>query len=130
MRSRLFLPMLFLLAALAVPAVAGVARDISAADARTMLQEDPRVYLLDVRTAGEYFQVRLDGAHLIPIDHLLQRIGELPKDQPILVYCTVGARSSQVVNYLARQGYPEVYNLRGGLSAWMVRNLPVLQGPP
>jgi len=130
MRSRVLLPMLFLVAAMAVPAVAGFARDISAEDARMMLQKDSRVYLLDVRTAGEYFQVRLDGAHLIPIGQLLQRVDELPKDRPILVYCTVGARSSQVVNYLARQGYPEVYNLRGGLSAWMVRNLPVLQGPP
>jgi len=130
MNRRLLLPMLLLLTALAAPALAGVARDVSADEARAMLQKDARVYLLDVRTAGEYFQVRLDGAHLVPIDQLLQRIGELPKDRPILVYCTVGARSSQVVNYLAGQGYPEVYNLRGGLSAWMVRNLPVLQGPP
>jgi len=95
-----------------------------------MLQKNPQIILLDVRTPGEYRQVRLQGARLIPIDQLMQRLGELPKDRPILVYCTVGARSSQVLRYLAGQGYPEVYNLYGGLSAWQLRGLPVLKGAP
>ena len=85
---------------------------------------------LDVRTPGEFMQLRLDGAHLIPIDQLLRRIGELPKDRPILVYCAVGSRSSQVAGYLAQQGYSEVYNLYGGISAWQLRGYPVLQGAP
>lgn len=121
---------LLLLGCLASPAAAGVARDLSVPEAMDLLRKDSRVYLLDVRTPGEYRQVRLDGAHLIPIDQLLRRVGELPKDRPILVYCTVGARSSQVFRYLAAQGYPEVYNLSGGLSAWQLRGLPVLQGAP
>lgn len=121
---------LLLLSALASPAAAGIARDLSAAEARVLLRKDSRVFLLDVRTPGEYLQVRLEGARLIPIDQLLQRVGELPRDRPILVYCTVGARSSQVFRYLAGQGYPEVYNLAGGLSAWQVRGLPVLKGAP
>jgi phage shock protein E len=122
--------LLFLLSCLASPAGAGVAWDLSVFQARDLLQKDSRVFLLDVRTLGEYRQVRLDGARLIPIDQLRQRIGELPKDRPILVYCTVGARSSQVLRYLAGQGYPEVYNLYGGISAWQLRGLPVLKGAP
>jgi len=121
--------LLALLAGLAVPAAAG-ARDLSVPEALELLRKDSRVYLLDVRTPGEYLQERLEGAHLIPIDQLVRRQGELPKDRPILVYCTVGARSSQVVRYLSAQGYPEVYNLAGGLSAWQVRGQPVLKGAP
>jgi rhodanese-related sulfurtransferase len=122
--------LLLLLSCLAAPAVAGIARDLSVAEARELLRKDSRVFLLDVRTPGEYLQVRLAGARLIPIEQLPGRLGELPKDRPILVYCTVGARSSQVFRYLAGQGYPEVYNLYGGLSAWQVRGLPVLKGAP
>lgn len=130
MWKRFSLLLLLLLGFLASPAVAGIARDLSVAEAREMMQKNPKILLLDVRTPGEYRQVRLEGARLIPIDQLLQRIGELPKDRPIIVYCTVGARSSQVFRYLAGQGYPEVYNLYGGLSAWQLRGLPVLQGAP
>jgi rhodanese-related sulfurtransferase len=121
---------LLLLSCLASPAAAGVARDLSVPEAMDLLRKDSRVYLLDVRTPGEYRQVRLSGSHLIPIDQLLRRVGELPEDRPILVYCTVGARSSQVFRYLAAQGYPEVYNLAGGLSAWQLHGLPVLKGAP
>lgn len=122
--------LLLLLGFLPSVAVAGIARDLSVVEARELLQKNPKILLLDVRTPGEYRQVRLEGARLIPIDQLLQRMGELPKDRPIIVYCTVGARSSQVFRYLAGQGYPEVYNLYGGIAAWQLRGLPVLQGAP
>ena len=88
------------------------------------------LFLLDVRTPGEYQQARLDGARLIPIDQFVKRLAEVPKDRPVLVYCAVGSRSAQVVNYLARRGYPEIYNLYGGIYAWAQKGLPVLQGGP
>ena len=101
-----------------------------APEAFALLQRQPRTFLLDVRTPGEYLQLRLAGATLIPIDQFLARAGEVPKDRPILVYCAVGSRSSQVANYLASQGYQEVYNLTGGIWGWQLRGYPVLQGPP
>ncbi len=87
--------------------------------------------MLDVRTLQEYFEIRLEGAHLIPIDKLSSRIAEVPTDRPLLIYCAVGARSSQVAEYLVRKGYPEVYDLRGGIEAWAkLYRLPVLSGAP
>jgi rhodanese-related sulfurtransferase len=95
-----------------------------------MLSSRNGLYLLDVRTPGEFQQARLEGASLIPISQLLRRLPEVPKDRPILVYCAVGSRSAQVVNYLARQGYPEVYNLYGGIYSWAQKGYPILQGAP
>ncbi|MDT8442238.1 MAG: rhodanese-like domain-containing protein [Desulfuromonadales bacterium] len=95
-----------------------------------LLQERGDLFLLDVRTPGEYRQFRLKDARLIPIDQLERRLAEIPRDQPILVYCAVGSRSSQVVNFLARRGYPEVYNMAGGIYSWANRGYPVLQGSP
>jgi rhodanese-related sulfurtransferase len=109
---------------------AAPSRNISAAQARDLLVAEPDIFLLDVRTPEEYQQIRLDGARLVPIDQLLNRIGELPKDRSILVYCAVGSRSSQVANYLARLGYPAVYNLYGGIYAWQLRGYPIIQGRP
>lgn len=129
MKHRFFFWVLLLLV---LPAVgeAAVARNLSPVDAVALTGQRSDLYLLDVRTPGEYRQFRLDGARLIPIDQLARRLAELPRDRPILVYCAVGSRSAQVVNYLARQGYPELYNLYGGIYAWAQGGYPVLQGGP
>ncbi|PLY00164.1 MAG: rhodanese-like domain-containing protein [Desulfuromonas sp.] len=119
----------FFLSAAAI--AAGVVKNLSPEESYELLkQRGDEIFLLDVRTPGEYQQVRLAGAKLIPIDQLLQRMDEVPKNKPLLVYCAVGSRSSQVVGYMARIGYPEVYNLYGGIYAWSKKVYPVLQGLP
>lgn len=115
---------------LPTPAEAVVARNVAPEDAYTLLSQRSDLYLLDVRTLGEFQQARLEGARLIPIDQLVQRLAEVPRDRPILVYCAVGSRSAQVVNYLARRGYPELYNLYGGIYSWAQKGYPILQGGP
>ena len=109
---------------------AATANNVSAADAWKLVESNKDVFLLDVRTPQEYQQVRLEGASLIPIDQVVRRMNEIPRDRPILVYCAVGSRSAQVANYLARQNYGPVYNMYGGIWSWQSRGLPVLSGPP
>ncbi|MDF1580809.1 MAG: rhodanese-like domain-containing protein [Desulfuromonadales bacterium] len=109
---------------------AQVVKNISAAEAYQLLQRDARVFLLDVRTAQEYFDLRLKSARLIPIDQVVQRRAEVPQDRPVLVYCAVGSRSAQVANYLSRSGHSEVFNLIGGIYSWQLRGYPVLKGAP
>ena len=111
-------------------AAAAVARNIDSQGAFALLKQRQDIFLLDVRTPEEYQQFRLANAYLIPIDQVTRRLAELPKDRPILVYCAVGSRSSQVFNFLARRGYAEVYNLDGGIYAWAQRGYPILQGRP
>lgn len=110
---------------------AGIAKNLSPTEAFQLLQgRGQELYLLDVRTPGEYREVRLADAKLIPISQLLKRLQEVPKNRPILVYCAVGSRSSQVVGYMARVGFSEVYNLYGGIYAWSKKGYPVLSGLP
>ena len=110
-------------------ALASVPQNLSAVQALELLEQDQQVYLLDVRTFQEYQQIRLDGATLIPIDQLLRRIAELPKEQPILVVCAVGGRSYIAGKALRAMGHQEVYNLDGGLEAWRRAQLPLETGP-
>jgi rhodanese-related sulfurtransferase len=130
MRHRLVHIFLVLLMLFPAAADAASASNLNPRDAFTMLGQRRDLYLLDVRTPAEYREFRLAGARLIPIDQLPGRLSELPRDKPILVYCAVGSRSAQVVNYLARQGYPEIYNLSGGIYAWAQSGYPVLKGGP
>ncbi|MDH3543598.1 MAG: rhodanese-like domain-containing protein, partial [Desulfuromonadales bacterium] len=115
MRFKFVFCFFLLLILLPVYANAAVARNLSSQEAYAMVGQRGDLFLLDVRTPGEYQQARLNGARLIPIDQFVKRLAEVPKDRPVLVYCAVGSRSAQVVNYLARQGYPEIYNLSGGI---------------
>jgi rhodanese-related sulfurtransferase len=58
------------------------------------------------------------GARLIPLGELDERLGEIPGDRPVVVYCRTGQRSLTAARRLARAGKGPVANMRGGLVAW------------
>lgn len=78
--------------------------------------------LLDVREPWEVqtAQIRLPGTQVLDIPmHLVPlRMADIPRTQPVACICHHGARSAQVVAFLMRQGYADVYNLAGGINAW------------
>jgi rhodanese-related sulfurtransferase len=105
-------------------------QNISATDMQKLVRQTPDVYLLDVRTLGEYTQKRIKGAHLIPIDQIERRINEIPNNRLIIVYCETGVRSALVGRYLDRLGYQSVANLSQGIMGWQVRGYPIESGMP
>jgi rhodanese-related sulfurtransferase len=102
-------------------------KNISAREARTLLDTNKNVYLLDVRTPQEYSQGRLAGSVLIPIGEFERRIREVPKNKTIVVYCAVGSRSKPVAGFLAQQGYKDVYNMTDGIVGWYRNGFPILR---
>ena len=102
-------------------------KNISAREARTLLDTNNNVYLLDVRTPQEYSQGRLAGSVLIPIGEFERRIREVPKNKTIVVYCAVGSRSKPVAGFLAQQGYKDVYNMTDGIVGWYRNGFPILR---
>ncbi|MEW6500859.1 MAG: rhodanese-like domain-containing protein [Thermodesulfobacteriota bacterium] len=95
-------------------------RDLNAAEAKSYMDgRASREYeLLDVRQPKEYEAGHLPGARLIPIRELPDRLHELDKGKPLLVYCAVGGRSKAAAQLLAGRDFQEVYNLSGGIKAW------------
>jgi adenylyltransferase/sulfurtransferase len=77
-------------------------------------------FLLDVREPWEWEVGNLEvlGARLIPLGELENRVGEIPRDHPIVVVCRSGQRSHSAARRLLDGGYAEVFNLRGGMQAW------------
>lgn len=102
-----------------------VEKDILSSEAKFLLEKNKNIYLLDVRTPQEYSQARLAGSVLIQIGELEQRYNEVPKNKTILVYCAVGARSKPAANFLAKQGYKEVYNMTDGIVGWYRNGFPI-----
>lgn len=74
--------------------------------------------LLDVRQDFEYAEGHLPGAKHIPLAELSDRLGELDRGLPLLVYCRSGARSTAAANMLATQGFRRIMSLKGGIMAW------------
>jgi len=105
-------------------ALAGV-QHISSREAKALLDKNKNVFLLDVRTPQESSQARLAGAVLIPIGEFERRIGEVPKNRTILVYCAVGARSKPVSELLSQRGYKDVYNMTDGIVGWYRNGFPL-----
>lgn len=101
-------------------------KEISARDAKALLDANKNIYLLDVRTPQEYSQGRLTGSVLIPIGEFERRVREVPKNKTIVVYCAVGSRSKPVAGFLARQGYKDVYNMSDGIVGWYRNGFPIL----
>lgn len=101
----------------AVSPAPDVLREVSPRELVRLLADDA-VTLLDVREPAERAIVTIPGADLpIPLGELTARVGEVPRDRPVVVYCRSGARSGTAARYLAGVGY-DVANLAGGVLAW------------
>jgi molybdopterin/thiamine biosynthesis adenylyltransferase/rhodanese-related sulfurtransferase len=79
---------------------------------------DQDIVVIDVREPFEYDIARIDTAQLIPLGELAERVDELPRDKQIVVMCKTGARSASATAFLRQQGFSNVYNLQGGITAW------------
>ena len=99
-------------------ALAGEIPSIDAVTLESKLATKNPPLLLDVREPSETAQGIIKGAKLIPLGSLSSRLGELPKDQPIVIYCRSGNRSLRAAALLQAQGFTKVENLTGGMSAW------------
>ena len=76
---------------------------------------DSGATVVDVRTPDEFRDGAYPGAKNIPLGELGRRLGEIPKDKPVVLYCASGARSSSAARAMKQAGYTDVINA-GGLA--------------
>jgi len=76
------------------------------------------VVLLDVREPAELEVAGIEGARHVPMRQIPERLDELPRDKPIVVFCHTGGRSRRVAEFLTASGFERVFNLDGGIDAW------------
>jgi len=104
------------------------AKSIDWQTAEKMLSEvkSEKTVLLDVRQLKEYHDGHLAGSTLIPLGELENRLTELDKETPIIVYCAIGGRSRVAAQMLRGKGFEQVYNLTGGIKG---TKAPEARGP-
>ncbi len=93
--------------------------ELSADEAWELINDNPP-FLLDVRTKNEFNRGNLKDAALIPLQEIQRRLPELEryKNQPILIYCATGNRSTTASKILLDKGFKNVMNLRMGIMGW------------
>lgn len=100
--------------------------EVSCAEALQLINHK-EACILDVREPEEFKSGHLLDAKSIPLVKLRDRIGELERyrDKPIVVACRSGQRSATACALLGKEGFAQVYNLSGGVTAWQKAGLPL-----
>lgn len=95
-------------------------QQITAEEAKSMMEEQPDAVILDVREQDEYDAGHIPGAVLLPVGTINQETAAsaiLEKDTVVLVYCRSGNRSKTASQALADLGYTQIYEF-GGIKDW------------
>jgi rhodanese-related sulfurtransferase len=80
--------------------------------------------LIDVRTPDEFATGHIHNAVNIPLDSIETRLTEIPRTEPVVIYCHSGNRSGKASQILANAGYTQIYDL-GGINAWTDQGFPI-----
>lgn len=96
-------------------------------DALVKMQADrgSQVFILDVRKPKEFAEGHVPGAVNIPYDQVASRLGEIPKDDEIILYCHSGRRAGLAAETLAANGYTKLAHLEGDMRGWQKAGRPV-----
>ena len=92
--------------------------EITVQELKKLRDQQPNLYLLDVREQTEWDIARIEGAHLKPLSTLEENFQDIPKDKPVYCFCKLGGRSAKAIKFLKSQGYYSVVNIKGGIQAW------------
>ena len=100
--------------------------NVTADEIYKMLSSNKDYFILDVRSKEEFDSGHIEGAYLIPVSELENRLAELPQDKPIIVHCMSGSRSTSAANILLEKGFKEIFNMTGGITEWQSKGFPVI----
>jgi len=91
--------------------------EISVSELKQKMDNGESINVLDVREPHEY-EVANIGVKLVPLGELPQRIAEFEQSENFAIHCKTGGRSAKAVKLLQDAGFENVYNVKGGITAW------------
>ena len=99
---------------------------VNTSQIKKYIEDNKDLMIIDVRSPYEYEREgHIKGALLMPLQDLMHRYDELPKDQPLLFVCRSGNRSHVACEQMVRLGYTDITNYVGGMLDWKRAGFPV-----
>lgn len=102
-------------------------REVSVEDAKALIGEQgAELLVIDVRTPREFAGGHLPGAVNIDVQdaEFSRKVSELPKDEPVLVYCRSGNRSARAVEIMTELGFQNISEMKAGWIGWSEAQTP------
>lgn len=91
--------------------------EITAKELKKLMDSKEDFQLIDVREQKEFDFANI-GGELFPLNTIPQNLDKIAKDKKVVVYCRSGARSANAIQYLEKNGFKDLFNLKGGILAW------------
>ncbi|HEU4778422.1 MAG TPA: rhodanese-like domain-containing protein [Steroidobacteraceae bacterium] len=93
-------------------------REVPVEELKARRDRGEKPLVLDVREEWELQLARIPDVLHVPMSQIPARLGEFQRNVEVIVMCHAGGRSMRVAHFLASQGFTDVANLSGGISAW------------
>jgi adenylyltransferase/sulfurtransferase len=94
-------------------------KEITVQELKQLKDSNENFQLIDVREEYEFDEVNING-ELIPMGEVMNNLDKISKDKKVVVHCRSGKRSASVIMALESQhGYTNLYNLKGGILAYI-----------
>ena len=100
-------------------------KTVTPLEAKNLIENRKDLLLIDVRGQDELNEGYIAGSTLMPLWDIIKGHKRPPQNKPILLICAVGGRSLALGKLMSKNGWGEIYNLKGGISAWKEAKLPV-----
>lgn len=99
-------------------------KNIDSRELKSIIKDNKSYIIIDVRTNQEYKNGHIDKAKNIPVSEFRNKINTISKykDKTVIVYCASGARSKSAASILYKEGFENIYNLKGGMYSYMNSN--------
>ena len=105
------------------PDLVGRLERITAPTLADQLASGAPPFVLDVRTESEWAESRIEGSVNVPLNHLQERLDEVPRDRPVVVHCATTYRATIAAGLLDLDGFADISTLVGGIGAWEASRL-------
>lgn len=105
-------------------------QSLSPAQVETLMKQTKGLGILDARQTDEMRNGLgwIPGAQPCPwLDGNQSKLQGLDRNQPWLVYCTIGGRAELTAQAMSQLGFKEVYLLKGGFAEWLAQGKPVVR---
>jgi rhodanese-related sulfurtransferase len=102
-------------------------KNVTVNEAEKLLKEDPKIVVIDVRTADEFKAGHIAGAVNLDFfgDDFEKKVAALDKSKTYLVHCAAGGRSAKACTVMDKDKLPSVYHMNEGFKAWEKAGKPV-----